>query len=438
VLRKSILSTSLFVIILLVGVSCVGQVFTLQLWGSVVENFANAVPELEGRTWDEGTPLYAEDWYEPIAVVYESQPAGYVVMTRSTYLPPVIAYSSTSAFYWDDNGHNVLLDMLRYDLVRRLEALDECSATPDRELERNPTLWEELGGTSIQFDLEFWGLEPSYQYSTAAYASSSTTSPTCWMRTCTVHGPALTTSWGQQGVCNDLCPLDSVTGAQSRTGCAATAMAQILYYWREPTSVRLPSETYGWFFIVDGQLRQGTLDKSDASVSYIPYGNESTCRSRLSYAAGVSVEMKYSEPLSVVSGNINRSDYGPIGAIATAFRTTWGYSSAVPRRNGASGDLLFYVAMSVAEPISSSEIEEELACPAILAVPRCWSDMEWNTDEDLHLVVCDGFRSAVDEEYLFFSIKYGWEGRNDGYYCLPCGYAAEYNVLKAAVCDVHP
>jgi len=416
------------------------QVFTFQLSGSVVENFAALVPEFDGRMWDEGTLLYAQDGYEPIAVVYESAPAGYIVTTRDTDFPPVIAYSTTSGFYWDDDGHNALLDMLRYDLSRRLEALEECCATPDRELERNPLFWDELGGADVEFevDFDFWGQSSSVRFLQASNAASAATAATCWMETSRTHGPALKTSWGQQGACNDLCPLDSITGGQSRTGCAATAMAQILYYWRQPASVTLPAQSYSWFFVVGGQFRQGALVKSDASLSSIPYGNEAACQAPLSYAAGVSVEMKYSEPLSVISGNISRSDYGPIGAIATAFRTVWGYSSAVPRRNGVSGDLLFHVAMSVAEAASDAGIQQKAVYPAILAVPRCWADVAWKTDEDLHLVVCDGFRSVVDDEYLFFSIKYGWDGRNDGYYCLPCGYAPEYNLLKAAVCDIHP
>lgn len=46
-------------------------------------------------------------------------------------------------------------------------------------------------------------------------------------------GPLLTTKWNQYPVYNELCP--KIEGRLSKTGCAATAMAQVMKYYNYPT-----------------------------------------------------------------------------------------------------------------------------------------------------------------------------------------------------------
>ncbi|NCF75188.1 MAG: hypothetical protein GWO87_01730 [Xanthomonadaceae bacterium] len=46
--------------------------------------------------------------------------------------------------------------------------------------------------------------------------------------------PLLQTEWGQNYPYNDRCPIDINSGDKSATGCVATAMAQIMRYWKWP------------------------------------------------------------------------------------------------------------------------------------------------------------------------------------------------------------
>lgn len=53
--------------------------------------------------------------------------------------------------------------------------------------------------------------------------------------------PLLTTTWGQGDPFNSMCP--KVNGALAPTGCVATAMAQILYFYRYPVQGRARATT---------------------------------------------------------------------------------------------------------------------------------------------------------------------------------------------------
>lgn len=55
--------------------------------------------------------------------------------------------------------------------------------------------------------------------------------------------PLIKTHWDQRSPYNNLCPMDGEN--RSLTGCVATAMAQVMYYWKYPaqTSTEIPSYT---------------------------------------------------------------------------------------------------------------------------------------------------------------------------------------------------
>jgi hypothetical protein len=46
--------------------------------------------------------------------------------------------------------------------------------------------------------------------------------------------PLIKTKWSQSPFYNDLCPLDSNSNRRAVTGCVATAMAQVINYWKYP------------------------------------------------------------------------------------------------------------------------------------------------------------------------------------------------------------
>ncbi len=79
--------------------------------------------------------------------------------------------------------------------------------------------------------------------------------------------PLVTTEWNQSPFVNEFCPYDSDAGENAVTGCAATAMAQIMKFWNYPEtgagfhsynhdeygtlSANFGSTTYDWSSMTD-------------------------------------------------------------------------------------------------------------------------------------------------------------------------------------------
>lgn len=101
--------------------------------------------------------------------------------------------------------------------------------------------------------------------------------------------PFLRSTWNQDGYYNDMCPTDA--SGEALVGCVATAMAQVMFYYRFPTtglgsnsyyangygtqSVNFGSTTYYW----DQMLPSLSVPNNEVA--------------KIGYHAGVSVEMSY-------------------------------------------------------------------------------------------------------------------------------------------------
>jgi len=402
-------------------------------------------PDLAERDGWQVTPLFVEDRGHAVGLVFEvpsSCCSAYVVATGDKRLPPVIAYSPVSAFPWERSHANALADMVEYDIQERLRALEDGTA-PAEDVRKNLLHWERLRMLATMPPLRTLALGAPFGTILATNVSTQGgfslrigLQGTCALSASAPQGPWMTfDTWNQVGIYDDLCPRDTAeTGEpRSRAGCVATAMAQIIYHWQYPASVFFPSTTYTWGLRVDGKLRHGTVHKSTASMTAIPYASLAECRKRLSFAAGVSVEMKYSYPLSVAS----------LLDAAEALRVTWGYSSAEYSDN-ADGMLTVRIYESIARTSLSLGVVTigSHPRPAIMGVPGKRIDTDtWIDDphDELHAVVVDGFKAGpAGEDQVLYWINCGWGGTSDSYYSLPCGYPQNHNVVKAAVLKVHP
>lgn len=124
-------------------------------------------------------------------------------------------------------------------------------------------------------------------YQPAVYASSTATN-------------FITTSWNQQAPYNTLCP--KIDGVAAPTGCVATAMAQIMYYYQYPVSGKGKgsytvktsegttnyacdiNSTYGWAKMKNKYLRP-TGDTDDAVATLM---RDAGAASRMNYQADAS------------------------------------------------------------------------------------------------------------------------------------------------------
>jgi len=105
--------------------------------------------------------------------------------------------------------------------------------------------------------------------------------------------PLLDCKWNQGSPYNALCPEDaSGPGGHVYSGCVATAMAQVMYYWRHPEQ---GSGSHSYYYYPYGNLSAdfGSTDYNwTGMINSIDYGNV-YANAELQYHCGVAVEMMY-------------------------------------------------------------------------------------------------------------------------------------------------
>ena len=200
-------------------------------------------------------------------------------------------------------------------------------------------------------------------------------------------GPLLTTTWNQGQYYNSLCPEDADgPGGRAQTGCVATAMAQIVKYWSDPTPGR-GTHSYSTNY---GTL---TVNYAEASYNYASMPNlldvnstqeQINAVAQLIYHCGVATNMEYSPS----------------------------ESSAMDRdtRAGLINFYRFSPNLSYAEKAFFTDTDwNELLHQEIAANrPVLYSGFG---NSGGHTFICDGYKA--DNYYHF---NFGWGGFCDGWY----------------------
>ncbi|MBO4654305.1 MAG: C10 family peptidase [Bacteroidales bacterium] len=139
--------------------------------------------------------------------------------------------------------------------------------------------------------------------------------------------PLLTTNWGQRWPYNLSCP--STTNGNAPTGCVATAMAQVMKYWKYPqTGVGSHTYTHTTYGTLSANFESviawnEMLNTYNPTSSYTPM--QASAISSLMYMCGVSVEMNYGVTES--GANIINGGYSFIPSAETALKTYFDYSN---------------------------------------------------------------------------------------------------------------
>lgn len=193
--------------------------------------------------------------------------------------------------------------------------------------------------------------------------------------------PLLTTLWDQGPPYNDLCPVDKNTGLRCMTGCAATAMAQIMKFHRCPER---PSGSAG------GVDFSGTVYAWDNMLDkYVPNqytGEQATAVATLMYQAGMSINMNYGP---VMSGAYALD-------VPPALSTYFGYDRSADIANR--------------EYYSYEEWLRLIHGNLKAGMPVLYSGQ---AEGGGHAFVCDGYDGNG-----YFHMNWGWSGAEDGYFLL--------------------
>lgn len=199
--------------------------------------------------------------------------------------------------------------------------------------------------------------------------------------------PLMQSHWGQEEKYNYYCPRD-FAGYNNRvvTGCVATALAQLIYYFRWPETGT------GSYSYVDENYGLQSADYANATYDYSAMCDNPTDInleiSKLIHHIGVGVDMHYG---TTGSGMYNHS-------AAYVLRTYFKYSPETQ-----------YVFRDTTTMDWDSLIISHLE----RGIPLYYAG--WSVpDTNGHGFICDGYRVLNDEYYYHFN--FGWDGSHDNYF----------------------
>ena len=294
------------------------------------------------------------DWDE-LYVFVPGKGMGFVIVSADDCARPVLAYSYTNSFPFDDMPAHVAawLDGYRQEIA----SLRKAGATPSAAVQ---TLWQ--------------------------HPKSGDGLPTI--------EPLMTTTWNQAPWYNAMCPYSSTDSAHAVTGCVATATAQVMKYWNHP------AVGHGRHFYLSpsfGGLAVDfdTLYQWDSMPDALGWGSSATAIhavAQLMYHVGVAVEMNY----GVRSSGAYVSAYGSYNMPSSerALREHFRYSP------------MLHSVMK--EGYSDSDWDAIIRNEIVHGRPVLYAGHD---DDAGHAFVLDGCDSLG-----MFHVNWGWGGGYDGYY----------------------
>ena len=239
--------------------------------------------------------------------------------------------------------------------------------------------------------------------------------------------------WDQSPNYNALCPNTTLSGGLSVTGCVATAMAQVMNFWKWP-SVGTGSHTY------TDPTSGATLTANFGATTYqwasmpVPFTfSPNNAVATLMLHAGISVDMSYSSAesgayvLSIETYGINCAQY----ALPTYFHYKPSLKG-IPRFGEVEGyGDLNVDSVAEANWIAMLQAELNAGRPIIY-------DGEEPANAGGHCWVCDGWETSGN----MFDFNWGWSGFNDGYYTVnnlaPSSLGSNLNLDQGAIIGIEP
>lgn len=205
----------------------------------------------------------------------------------------------------------------------------------------------------------------------------------------------LTTQWAQRYPFNKRCPV--VDDQRTITGCVATAMSQIMNFYKYPKvgigSISYTTEKNKLPIYIDLSTIYFSWDNMLDSYSSGDYDDEQAdAVSNLMFATGASVNMDYG--ISASSSSLNNA--------ATSFIKHFKYDK----------DIITIEFNRMSTPTIHQFIMQELI--AGRPIPLAGS----NKDNEGHAFIIDGMTPDGDN-YPFYHINWGWGGLDDGDFKLP-------------------
>jgi hypothetical protein len=332
-----------------------------------------------------------------LAYLFNLSPKGFILVSNDSDIMPIIGYSFRNNFSTKNSSLNNGLYFVKQNMELQNKAISLMKS--DVKAKAN-AMWKHY----LNNEQNFFNSRERSIYPPEGYSST---------------GGWIDAQWNQQFPWNQYCPMDPENGGRSYTGCVATAMAQILYYHRfvgdatfNDSDDYTSNYTTPYIHIDDDwnscdfpnfpTLNSYLDDVRAAFAGTTPFTDE--MMATMSFACGVATDMQYSS--SDGSGTQTSKVY-------TALHQKFDFDTAIYKYGSASN---FYTLLN-GDMLAGR--------PAELGIIEQGAPYG-------HAIVCDGYNSADDTYHL----NMGWAGSSDGWYTLPSGMPAGFNVITAGVLNI--
>ena len=283
------------------------------------------------------------------------QPKGFVLVSAADNVIPVLAYSFESNYLEDNmlqNGFNIWMDHYQQQIEYAIE----------NNIPPNPTIineWQRLLSTKFIANDDLSHLQNVE--------------------------PLLVSKWNQDSPYNSLCPLDPAgPGGRCYAGCVATAMGQLLYYYRFPQQGQ---GSYSYTHPIYGNISSdfgATTYHWEGMPSSINKENDPI--GEMLFQQGVSVDM----------------DYGPDGSGMWNHKAA--YSLKTYFRYGPETQYYFRDSVTIDwDSLLITNLDQRK--PLYYAG---WAGVQSTSG---HAFVCDGYQPGN-----YYHFNWGWGGSQDGYF----------------------
>ncbi len=287
--------------------------------------------------------------------VCDMLPAGFVVISATDNVIPVLAYSFEGNYLEESDLPDGFLTWMNH-YAQQIEFAVENNTTPSGT---TVSEWKRLLSNNFEISKDIKSMQSVE--------------------------PLLVSSWNQDSPYNSWCPIDPAgPGGRCYAGCVATAMGQLLYYYRYPQqgqgsyayshpeygtiSANFGTTTYNWAFM------PSAISKRNNSIG------------ELLFHQGVSVDM----------------DYGPDGSGMWNHKAA--YSLKTHFRYGPETQYFFRDSVSI-------DWDSLLVTNLDQRKPLYYAGWAGVQSTSGHAFVCDGYQPAN-----YYHFNWGWGGSQDGYF----------------------
>jgi len=366
--------------------------------------------------------IYGDDG-KVLAYVTELVPEGFIITAADTDIRPILGYSFKGKFPFKDSKQNVLLHLVQWDVAARLRVLSTDTVGVKTLSQSNNQSWDTYVSANDQFAYTLAGESQTQWPDPSEYEHEG------WIKTKWDQGYYFDeNNQFQQSHYNDKCPeIPNLASYRCRVGCVATAMAQIINYWKYPSSIKF--EDKSWWLGGDSYTSKGddgnieidndavlynfpTFDELNTQLMTVDYNADANEEAYLCFAAGIKVGMDYGKTSSSFT-------YKCGGAL----RNDFDYGSA--NRKITNWNML----------IKGKAIESiKKGWPLQIGINRLFYKQG-------HSVIVDGYKDSGE-----FHLNMGWHGAGDFWYFLPIIDTTEapdpgdyyFNIVTQVVYDICP